>query len=82
MIDAGMHSNSQIMRESKFYKQIVDLGVEAVVPILKMIKKEPTMLVWALFDITGENPIKYEHRGNIKEMTKDWLAWGLRNGYR
>jgi hypothetical protein len=31
--------------------------------------------------ITGENPIKPEQRGRVKQMASAWIDWGRNQGY-
>ncbi len=63
------------------YKSIIALG-EAVVPfILIKLKEDPQHIFYALFKITGENPIQPQHAGRLSKMTEDWLKWGVENGY-
>jgi hypothetical protein len=61
------------------YKRIVSMG-EAVVPvILRSLEREPSLLAWALFDITGVNPVRPADYGKIDKITKAWLKWGRKN---
>jgi hypothetical protein len=63
------------------YKRIVSMG-EAVVPvILRSLQSEPSLLAWALFDITGVNPVRPADHGKIDKITKAWLKWGKKNKY-
>jgi hypothetical protein len=36
--------------------------------------------VWALPDITGENPVAPSDAGNIRKMSEAWLTWGRDKG--
>jgi hypothetical protein len=73
-------SGSEIL-EHPAYHHIIELG-EAIVPfILIKLKEDPHHLFYALFKITGENPIQSNHVGNLSQMAGDWINWGLRKGY-
>jgi hypothetical protein len=67
------------------YQQIIGLGLASVPFILRELKKElgnePDDWFWALASITGANPIRPEHRGDVCQMAIDWLRWGLERGY-
>ena len=54
---------------------------EAAVPfLLNELRLRPGHWFWALKQITGENPMRPEHAGNLRRMTEDWLTWGEKNG--
>src|SRR5205807_2992333 len=55
------------------FRAIVGLG-EAVVPLmLADLEQRPRLWVWALPEITGENPVSEEDAGNIERMSAAWL---------
>jgi hypothetical protein len=66
-------------------RAIIAMG-EAVVPIiLRDLRDDPSLLVWALPKITGENlaPPKIEDgfaKWNIAAETEAWLNWGRVKG--
>jgi hypothetical protein len=64
------------------FGEIVSLG-DAVIPImLRDLDKRPSLWVWALPRITGENPVNDEDAGNIAKMTQAWLQWARGKGYK
>jgi hypothetical protein len=63
------------MIESYYFQKIVALGKEVIPYIIEVLKKAPSFLIIALLQITGENPVKPDHCGKIKEMTRDWVEW-------
>ena len=69
--DAG-----KIMRHPAF-KAIIALG-EPAVPII--LDARPSLLVWALPAITGENPVAEGDDGKIDKLTEAWLQWGRAKG--
>ena len=72
--DLGM--NQEIGGGRRNYATIAD---SAVPLILRRLKQHPSLLAWALFDITGVNPVAASDFGNIDRITKAWLEWGTRN---
>lgn len=64
------------------YRQIVEMGERALPLILRELEERPALLFWALHEITQVNPVLPEHRGNVKEMAQDWIAWGKGAGLR
>lgn len=85
---ARWHSETELSsllptkREHSAYRQILDLGEQAVPLILREIEVRPSFIFMALHDITGEDPIASEHRGRLPLMIEDWLKWGSAHGFR
>ena len=63
------------------YQQLIGLGKPAIPLILEELREGPDHLFWALYAITGEDPVPADARGDIQRMTEAWLEWGSRNGY-
>ena len=57
------------------FRQIVRFGWDVVPFILREISNNPDYLVAALLEITGEDAVRVEHRGNVSLMARDWLEW-------
>ncbi len=64
------------------YRAIVELGPAVVPLLLEELDKEPDHWFWALKELTGENPVTPESRGNVAAMAKCWLQWGDEKGFR
>jgi hypothetical protein len=62
--------------EHPAFRRIVAMGNDAVPFLLRELKRKPSFLVFALGEITGENPVPLSARGKVTEMTKAWLSWG------
>jgi len=62
------------------YRQIIELGSEAIPLILQDLARESALWFDALTAITGAQPILPEHYGDIDAMRDDWLRWGVENG--
>ncbi|BAZ13233.1 hypothetical protein NIES4071_50720 [Calothrix sp. NIES-4071] len=76
----GMSSTTQ-MSQHPAYQEIISMGNKIVPLLLKELKNNPLYWLSALSQITGENPIKPEQRGKIKQMAEAWLEWGKNQGY-
>lgn len=63
------------------YQQIIGMGPSVIPLLLAELEARPHHWFWALSAITGENPIKPAHRGNMSSMRMDWMEWGCRFGY-
>lgn len=63
------------------YQELVAMGQVAVGPLLQLIGERWSWAVIALWEITGENPVPEEDRGDLIRMTQDWLEWGRGKGY-
>ncbi len=61
-------------------QRIIGVGGDTVPLILAEMRRKPGHWFWALKAITGANPMRSEHAGNLKRMTDDWLAWGNEHG--
>lgn len=64
------------------YQRIIGMGPDVVPLLLKELEREPEHWFWALYSITGVNPVPPEGEGKLKEMAKAWVDWGKRQGYR
>ena len=61
------------------YRSIIGLGTEVIPLIIKDLEINENHWFSALEALTGENPIKKEHRGIVKFMKNDWLDWAYKN---
>lgn len=73
--DTAASSSITEMAIHPSYQQIIGMGRNALPFIFRELEKAPHHWFWALRAITGEDPVKPEHRGNLDAMTKDWLEW-------
>jgi hypothetical protein len=62
------------------FRRIVAWGRPSVPFILRDLKTRPSLLIMALGEITGEDPVPPSAVGKVTEMSKSWLAWGEKNG--
>ena len=80
--ETGYLSSYTDIVEHPAFREIIRLG-EAVVPLLlRDLEQRPRLWVWALPEITGENPVPPGEGGNIAKMSETWLRWGRAKGYR
>jgi hypothetical protein len=63
------------------YRQIIAMGRDVLPILLEEMRLRPDHWSMALHAITGENPVKDEHRGNVKLMAQDWVDWGKQRGF-
>lgn len=71
-------SISEITNNSA-YRYIIGLGQEALPLIIKDFKTNDNHWFYALEALTGQNPIKENHKGIISLMKSDWLEWAQEN---
>jgi hypothetical protein len=64
------------------YQQIIGMGRDAIPFLLRELERQPDHWFWALWAITGENPVPPEHRGRLRDMARDWLEWARQRGIR
>lgn len=78
-----------IGKEPKYQKKIVKL---LLMELADQIPQDTTKPKWgaswncltALYDILGKDigpVVPEDHRGKIRELSKDWIEWGEDNGY-
>jgi hypothetical protein len=72
-------SSTDAITNNAFFKKIIDLGSEVIPYIIEVLRDTPSFLIIALCKITGVNPVKSDHCGQIKEMTRDWIEWWEKN---
>ena len=63
------------------YQAIIRMGKPAIPFILDELRREPDHWFVALKQITGEDPIPEEARGNMRGMADAWLKWGDDHGF-
>lgn len=59
------------------YQQIIGMGPAIIPFIIREMNMNPNLWFWALQAITGEDPVPLEKRGNVQEMTNEWIFWWL-----
>ena len=69
-------SSIDMIIEHPLFKKIIKLGKKIIPLILKELIIEPSHLIIALAEITNENPIHPNHKGDLEKMTEDWIEWG------
>ena len=74
-------SSIQQITSNTSYQQIIGLGEQALPLIFEEMQQRLGHWFVALQRITRTNPIQTQNRGNIEQMTADWLNWGRENGY-
>jgi hypothetical protein len=73
--ETGYLSDPEKIYNNTSYRQIVDLGDIFLPLILNDLEINYHNWFYALELITGANPIRDEHRGDIEAMTCDWMQW-------
>jgi hypothetical protein len=63
------------------YQQIIGMGPAVLPLLLDELAREPDHWFWALWAITGSDPVPSESRGKVGEMAQAWLKWGQEHGY-
>lgn len=77
----GPHSSVQRLCDHPAYREIVAIGIDAVPLILEELRREPDHWFIALWTLTGAEPVSEENRGRLVEMARQWVEWGVANGY-
>ena len=78
--ECALISSTNDMATNFAYQQIIGMGPDVLPILLEEMQRDPDHWSWALRAITGENPVKDEHRGNLTLIAQDWIQWGKENG--
>src|SRR5688572_20036262 len=82
MAEVGHLSSHQAIVGHPSFREIVGMG-EAVVPfMLRDLAAGPRLWVWALPEITGDDPVPAKDGGRIAKMSEAWVRWGRQRGYQ
>ena len=79
--DTEAQSSVARMTRHPAYRQIIDLGEEAIPLLLLELKRSPDFWFAALRSLTGADPVPKEAAGKIKLMARAWIEWGREKGY-
>jgi hypothetical protein len=74
------HSSMTMRKRDPTYRRIVDLGWPIVPMLLGALRENPDLWFPFLRDITRENPVNRDDRGDYDKMTNAWLTWGRNKG--
>jgi hypothetical protein len=78
--DTQFFSDARRIINHPAFQQIIGLGNEVVPFLLHDLQVRPSLWVWALPEITGENPILPTDAGNVRKMSDAWVQWGRARG--
>jgi hypothetical protein len=80
LADTQFLSDARRIIDHPAFRQIVALGREAVPTLLRDLQAQPSLWVWALSEMTGEDPVTPADAGNVRKMSDAWVAWGKARG--
>src|SRR5207248_10868742 len=80
--ERGPSSSTTELAMCPAYQRIIGLGLAVVPLLLRELERAPDHWFWALKAITGADPVPPTHRGKLREMAQDWLAWGREQGHQ
>jgi hypothetical protein len=64
------------------YQQIIGMGEIAIPFLIEQLEREPDHWFWALYCITGVDPVPESDRGDIDAMSVAWIDWAGKHGYK
>jgi hypothetical protein len=78
-----MHvSSASDLINDRSYREIIDLGWDAVPYLLMDLKKNKRFWFPALAEITQIRPFDESDMSNPRRMAEAWIRWGKRKGYK
>ena|ERR1051326_3987663 len=78
--ETAAHSSLTVRRRHSAYRELVSMGWNAVPFLLRALKDKPDYWFPVLREITGENPVAPEDRGDYEKMSESWRRWGQNKG--
>ena len=78
--DTQFTSSSTKLCMHPAYQQIIGMGFPIVPLLLRELQNNPNRWFWALFAITGEDPVNPDDAGDFEKMRESWIGWGRRQG--
>lgn len=78
---SGHQSSVRALASHPAYQRIIGMGDPVVPLLLRELEEKPDHWFWALWAITGIDPVRPEHQGRLRQMAQDWIRWGRANGY-
>lgn len=79
--ETALLSSASAIINHPAYQKIIKMGDTVLPFIFIKLQNDPQHIFYALYQITGENPVPLAHAGNFKKMTTDWLSWAAQKGY-
>ena len=82
--DTGYQSSHTPILNHEHFKWLVEQGDKIIPYLFHVITHRGCSwtIILLLHQLTSENPIKEEHRGNFYGIIHDWLGWYLTSPYR
>lgn len=77
----GHSSSPRRLAQHPAYRAIVAMGWPAVPLLLAELQRSPDLWFSALREITKQDPVTEEAKGDLAAMASAWLGWGRRHGY-
>jgi hypothetical protein len=72
--DTKYLSNPNKIRRHPAFRAIIAMGMDAVPFMMRDLQDGPALWVWALPEITGENPVPDGYEGNVRTHTEIWAT--------
>ncbi|MBZ9885629.1 hypothetical protein LB535_25135 [Mesorhizobium sp. CA10] len=73
--ETAYSSSSSEMFSHPAFREIVSMGRVVVPLIVQELRRQPDLLVAALPQITGDDPVSEDDRGDIYAMAASWIEW-------
>ena len=75
-------SSCHIMQQHLNYHAIVAMGEDVLPLVFKELQNHPILLLMVLREITGNDPVPEQDRGNVKRMVEAWIMYGEATGIK
>jgi hypothetical protein len=79
-VETGHVSSTKDLTSNSSYQEIIRLGWDVVLLLLKDLQENQRFWFPALYAITGVRPFDPSDAGNSKRMVQAWIKWGNMKG--
>jgi hypothetical protein len=80
-IDCKLISSDFQLIMHKSYQEIIGMGEKIIPFLINQLDLNPNIWFVALESITGQNPVPFEFKGNVKQEVEFWKNWAYLNNY-
>ncbi|HEX4012431.1 MAG TPA: hypothetical protein VHX17_00935 [Candidatus Cybelea sp.] len=78
---AIIYSNPARILEQPAFQELQKIGTAAIPQLIRWLEFDPYVWLVALPQLTGEDPVSWQHVTDVAQMVGDWKAWAVSKGF-